>query len=70
MKNEAVKDLSKGQLVDELIGARKTHMDLRFQQAAGQLENISLIKKTKRTIARLKTEIHTRKSKEGEKVNA
>ncbi len=66
MKQEAIKDLSIDQLTDQLIVERKNHMEARFQHSSGQLENPSLLRKTKRTIARLKTEIQVRlKAKEG-----
>ena len=60
MKPEALRDMSKDQLVDQLIALRKSHMDMRFQHASGQLQNIALLRQTKRDIARVKTEINRR----------
>ncbi|MFA7276796.1 MAG: 50S ribosomal protein L29 [Pseudobdellovibrionaceae bacterium] len=49
----------KGKSADELnamlIDLRKQQMDMRFQQAGGQLTNTSEIRKVRRTIARVKT---------------
>lgn len=64
MKQEAIKELSVAQLDDQLIIECKNHMDLRFQHAAGQLENVAALRKIKRTIARIKTEMRVRTKKE------
>lgn len=57
-KNEKAEDL-KGKSQDELkamlLDLRKQQMDMRFQQAGGQLQNTSEIRKVRRTIARVKT---------------
>ncbi len=49
----------KGKTADELnamlLDLRKRQMDMRFQQAGGQLTNTSEIRAVRRTIARVKT---------------
>ena len=42
----------------EVLGLKKTLMNLRFQKSTGQLEKTSEIKKTRLKIARLKTNIN------------
>ncbi len=42
---------------DEIIGLKKTLLNLNFQKASGQLEKTSQIKLTKKQIARLKTKL-------------
>ncbi|CAI8423340.1 MAG: 50S ribosomal protein L29 [Rhizobiales bacterium TMED143] len=55
MKMTEINDLTADQLSDELMKLKKEQLNLRFQQASGQLENSSRIKQVRQTIARLKT---------------
>lgn len=55
MKMSEIKDLTADQLSDELLKLKKEQLNLRFQQASGQLENSARIRDVRRTIARLKT---------------
>jgi large subunit ribosomal protein L29 len=55
MKISEIKDLTADQLTDELTKLKKEQLNLRFQQASGQLENSSRIKQIRQTIARIKT---------------
>ncbi len=55
MKMSEVKDMTADQLADEVVKLKKEQLNLRFQQASGQLENASRIREVRRTIARLKT---------------
>jgi large subunit ribosomal protein L29 len=55
MKMSEIKDLTADQLSDELLKLKKEQLNLRFQQASGQLENSARIREVRRTIARLKT---------------
>jgi len=52
-------DALNGKRPDELnamlIDLRKQQMDMRFQQAGGQMTNTAEIRKVRRTIARVKT---------------
>lgn len=55
MKISEIKDLTADQLTDELTKLKKEQLNLRFQQASGQLENSSRIKQIRQAIARIKT---------------
>ena len=55
MKMSDVKGLSKDQLKDEILKAKKEQLNLRFQRASGQLEKPSRIRELRRDVARLKT---------------
>ena len=55
MKMTEINDLTADQLSDELMKLKKEQLNLRFQQASGQLENSSRIKQVRQTIARPKT---------------
>ncbi|MDG1007599.1 MAG: 50S ribosomal protein L29 [Alphaproteobacteria bacterium] len=50
-----IKDMTVDQLDDELLKLKKEQLNLRFQQASGQLENTARMREVRRTIARLKT---------------
>ena len=55
MKMSDIKDMTTDQLADEVVKLKKEQLNLRFQQASGQLENAARIRDVRRTIARLKT---------------
>jgi len=55
MKMAEIKDMTVDQLDDELLKLKKEQLNLRFQQASGQLENTARMRDVRRTIARLKT---------------
>ena len=55
MKMTEINDLTVDQLSDELAKLKKEQLNLRFQQASGQLENTARVKQVRQTIARLKT---------------
>lgn len=55
MKMAEIKDITADQLGDELLKLKKEQLNLRFQQASGQLENTARMREVRRTIARLKT---------------
>jgi large subunit ribosomal protein L29 len=42
----------------EIIGLKKSLLNFRFQKSTGQLEKTSEIRKTRKKIAKLKTEIN------------
>ena len=42
---------------DEILNLKKTLMNLNFQKSSGQLEKTSMIKDTKKQIARLNTKL-------------
>ena len=55
MKMAEIEDMTVDQLGDELLKLKKEQLNLRFQQASGQLENTARMREVRRTIARLKT---------------
>lgn len=55
MKMAEITDMTVDQLDDELLKLKKEQLNLRFQQASGQLENTARMREVRRTIARLKT---------------
>lgn len=55
MNMSEIKDMTADQLDDELLKLKKEQLNLRFQQASGQLENTARMREVRRTIARLKT---------------
>ena len=55
MKIADMRALDDKKINAEILKAKKEQLNLRFQNAAGQLENTSLMRKTRRAIAQLKT---------------
>lgn len=55
MKAEELKTKTKDELQKLLMDNRKAQFNLRFQKSGGTLDNTSEIRKTRRTIARIKT---------------
>ena len=69
MNTEELKSKSVDELQKLLLDTRKAQMNLRFQRSGGQLEKTSEIRKTRRTIAQIKTLLTVKKKAEtaGEK---
>ena len=61
MKAKEIRKLSDQELENKLASLKEELFNLRFQQATGQIENISSIGQVKRDIARVKTIITERK---------
>ena len=55
MKAEDIKTKTEDELKKLLLEKKKEQFNLRFQKSGGQLENTAEIRKTRRTIARIKT---------------
>ena len=55
MKKQEIKKLKKTEIEDNINKFKKDLFNLRFQKINGQLNSFSMIKHTKKTIARLKT---------------
>ncbi len=55
MSASELRDKTPDQLQEELASLKKESFNLRFQQATGQLENTSGIRKARRGAARVKT---------------
>ncbi len=60
MDVRAIRDMSDEQLLNEIEDLKQSLFNLRFQEAAGNLENQNVIRYTRRDIARLKTVIRER----------
>jgi len=56
---EKKESLKKEELQSKLVDLKKTQMNQRFQLAAGQLPKTHVIRKTRREIARVKTQLNT-----------
>ena len=55
MKASEIKELTAAQLQDKVKEYKEELFNLRFQQAAGQLENTARLKAVRKNIARLRT---------------
>lgn len=55
MKTADLRTKSKDELRQELVDLKKEQMNLRFQAAAGQLENTARVRDIRRSIARINT---------------
>ena len=55
MKASELKDKTPDQLRDELTQLKKTQFNLRFQAAAGQMNNTAQIRQVRRDVARVQT---------------
>lgn len=62
MKNKEIKELSVEELQIKLAEYRKQHADLKMAHAVTPLENPLQIRKTRKTVARLATEITNREN--------
>ncbi len=60
MKTEEIRNLTTEELNKVLEEKKRTLINLRFQNALGELRDTSLVSKTKRDIARIKTIIRER----------
>jgi large subunit ribosomal protein L29 len=55
-----IRNMNNDELIKLLEEKKRTLMNLRFQNAMGELRDFSLIQKTKRDIARIKTILRER----------
>ena len=62
MKAEDLKGKSEDELNKMLLDLRKEQLNQRFQKSGGQLANTSEVRKTRRSIARVKTALTAGKS--------
>lgn len=58
MKAKELREKAAEELREELASLKKEQFNLRFQAAAGQLENTARVKEVRRDIARIKTLLH------------
>ena len=61
--NAVVKNIDNKKIRSEIISLKKLLLNFRFQKSTGQLEKTSEIKKTRKKISRLKTEMNKLKGK-------
>ncbi len=64
MKASEIRDMSLEEMVQQVGTLKETYFNLRFQNETGQLENTSIIKKTRQDIAKVMTIIKQVQSKE------
>jgi large subunit ribosomal protein L29 len=57
---EELRSKTDDELSVQLLDLKKEQLNLRFQQASGQLENTAQFKRVRREIATIKTLIHKR----------
>ncbi|MDY6823579.1 MAG: 50S ribosomal protein L29 [Thermodesulfobacteriota bacterium] len=55
MKIEEIKEMGFDELSQKLAELKAAYFNLRFRHETGQLENTSMLKRTRRDIARVKT---------------
>lgn len=55
MKATDLRIQTKDELMDQLQGLKKEALNLRFQQASGQLEGTARVREVRRDIARIKS---------------
>ena len=55
MKASELKDKSRDELLEELVGLRREQFNLRMQQAIGQMTRPDQYRKVRKNIARVKT---------------
>ncbi len=65
MKTSEWRELTRNDLYNKLMEAKKEYFNIRFQQATGQLEKTSQIKEARKKIARVLTILSEKKKKEG-----
>lgn len=64
MKASEIRDMSLEELIQKAGSLKETLFNLRFQNETGQLENTSMLEKTRKDIARVMTIIKQVQSKE------
>ncbi|MCX2720678.1 50S ribosomal protein L29 [Lentiprolixibacter aurantiacus] len=62
MKQSEVKEMSVEELKEKIAALKKQHADLKMAHSVTPLENPLLIRNTKRTVARLATELTKREN--------
>lgn len=70
MKQEVIQELSTAELIERLDEERKQLTRLSLNHAVSPLENPNKIKNYRRTIARMITELHKRKTVDAAKIQS
>ena len=68
MKGKDLRELSEDELLEKERDLSRELFNLRFQKGTGQLGNTSMIPKTKRDLARVKTMLREREITESKKI--
>ncbi len=63
-KAEEFNGKSEGELQSDILSMKRELLNLRFQQATGELENTARFRQVRRNIARAKTALRAKKLKE------
>ena len=63
MKASEIRELSLEEMHQKVATLKETYFNLRFQHETGQLENSSMLNRTKKDIAKVKTIIKETESK-------
>ncbi|MFZ5564722.1 MAG: 50S ribosomal protein L29 [Thermodesulfobacteriota bacterium] len=63
MKMSEIKALSADEAKQKLAELKAAHFNLRFRHETGQMENTSMLQKTKKDIARVKTVLNAKATK-------
>lgn len=58
MTTDEIRNKRRSEILEDIDGNKRELLNLRFQWQAGELRNTALYKKTRKTIARLKTILH------------
>ena len=66
MKAADLRVKTEDELMDQLLDLKKETLNLRFQQASGQLENTARVRQVRRDIARVKTVLGEKTATAGE----
>ncbi len=70
MKAEELKTKTADELAGQLLEERKNQFNLRFQKSGGTLENTSVLRKSRRNIARIKTFLTQKRKEEADSKKA
>lgn len=62
MKASEIRDLSLEEMEKKVATLKESYFNLRFQHETGQLENSSMLKRTRKEIARVKTIIRQKQT--------
>lgn len=60
MKAKEIRELTTGEIEEQIQSLKEELFNLRFQLATGQLENTARLREVRKTIARMKTVIRER----------
>lgn len=68
VKLEELRAKTDGELQDSIIALKKEALNLRFQQANGQLKNTDRMRQVKREVAKIKTVLSEKKAAKAKEI--